>query len=41
MVLVPVAQALQDEGVTYFAVFTFEEAKELRENGIKGEILNI
>jgi alanine racemase len=36
---VPVAQALQKEGVKYFAVFTFEEAKELRENGIKGDIL--
>jgi len=36
---VPVAQALQKEGVTFFAVFTFEEAKELRENGIIGDIL--
>lgn len=37
--MVPVAQALQKEGVTFFAVFTIEEAKELRENGIKGDIL--
>lgn len=36
---VPVAQALQKEGVTFFAVFTIEEAKELRENGIIGDIL--
>jgi alanine racemase len=36
---VPIAQTLQNEGVTFFAVFTFEEAKELRENGIKGDIL--
>ena len=36
---VPVAQALQKEGVTFFAVFTFEEAKELRDNGIIGDIL--
>ena len=35
----PVAQALQKEGVTFFAVFTIEEAKELRENGIIGDIL--
>ena len=35
----PIAQALQEEGVTHFAVFTFEEAVELRDNGIKGEIL--
>ena len=36
---VSVAQALQKEGVTFFAVFTIEEAKELRENGIDGDIL--
>lgn len=36
---IPIAQALQEEGVTHFAVFTFEEAVELRDNGIKGEIL--
>lgn len=33
------AQTLQNEGVNFFAVFTFEEAKELRENGITGNIL--
>jgi len=36
---VPIAQALQDEGVNHFAVFTFEEAIKLRDNGIKGDIL--
>ncbi|NHZ87038.1 MAG: alanine racemase [Planctomycetia bacterium] len=36
---VPVALALQKEGVNFFAVFTFEEAKELRDNGITGDIL--
>ena len=36
---IPVAQALQQEGVNFFAVFTIEEAKELRENGILGDIL--
>ena len=36
---VQVAQSLQKEGVTFFAVFTIEEAKELRENGIIGDIL--
>jgi len=36
---VKAAQTLQDEGVKFFAVFTFEEAKELRENGILGNIL--
>jgi alanine racemase len=36
---VPIAQALQDEGVKHFAVFTFEEAVELRDNRIKGDIL--
>ncbi|MEE9573510.1 MAG: alanine racemase, partial [Candidatus Neomarinimicrobiota bacterium] len=36
---VPVAQALQKEGVKFFAVFTFEEAKELRDNGITSDIL--
>lgn len=36
---VPVAQALQKEGVNFFAVFTFEEAKELRDNRIIGDIL--
>lgn len=36
---VAVAQALQKEGVKFFAVFTFEEAKELRENGIVENIL--
>ena len=37
--IIPVAQTLQKEGVTFFAVFTIEEAKELRENGIIGDIL--
>ena len=37
--MAPVAQALQKEGVNFFAVFTIEEAKELRENGITGDIL--
>ena len=36
---IPIAQALQKEGVKYFAVFTFEEAKELRENRIVEKIL--
>jgi alanine racemase len=36
---VPVAQALQKEGANFFAVFTFEEAKELRDNGITSDIL--
>ncbi len=36
---IPVAQALQKEGVDFFAVFTFEEAKELRDNGITSDIL--
>ena len=36
---VPIAQALQKEGVKYFAVFTFEEAVELRNNGITVDIL--
>ncbi|NHZ86752.1 MAG: alanine racemase, partial [Planctomycetia bacterium] len=36
---VSVALALQKEGVNFFAVFTFEEAKELRDNGITGDIL--
>lgn len=36
---VPIAQALQKEGVKFFAVFTFEEAQELRDNGIIGDIL--
>ncbi len=36
---VPIAQALQKEGANFFAVFTIEEAKELRENGIISEIL--
>ncbi len=36
---VPIAQALQKEGANFFAVFTIEEAKELRENGIIGDIL--
>ena len=36
---VPIAIALQKEGVNFFAVFTFEEAKELRDNGITGDIL--
>lgn len=35
----PVAKTLQREGVKYFAVFTFNEAVELREGGIQGEIL--
>lgn len=36
---ISVAQTLQKKGVTFFAVFTFEEAKELRENGLTGNIL--
>lgn len=36
---IPIAQALQKEGVKFFAVFTFEEAQELRDNGIEGDIL--
>ena len=36
---IPIAQTLQKEGVKYFAVFTFEEAKELRESGIVEKIL--
>lgn len=36
---VAVAQALRDEGVNFFAVFTLEEAQELRDNGIDGNIL--
>lgn len=36
---IPIAQVLQKEGVSFFAVFTFEEAKELRDNGIIGDIL--
>ena len=37
--MVSIAQTLQREGVNFFAVFTIEEAKKLRENGIKGDIL--
>ncbi len=36
---VPVAKALYDIGVRYFAVATAEEGAELRENGLKGNIL--
>ncbi|MEE8478596.1 MAG: alanine racemase [Candidatus Neomarinimicrobiota bacterium] len=36
---VSVAQVLQKEGVNFFAVFTFEEAKELRDNGITSDII--
>ncbi len=36
---VPVAQALESAGVTWFLVFTPEEAEELRENGIRAKIL--
>tara|TARA_B100000315_G_C14595101_1_gene598459 strand:+ start:3960 stop:5069 length:1110 start_codon:yes stop_codon:yes gene_type:complete len=36
---VPVAKALQKEGVNFFSVFTIGEAIELRESGIEGEIL--
>ncbi len=36
---VPVAKTLQNEGVNFFAVFTIEEAQELRDNGINGDIL--
>jgi len=35
----PVAKTLQQEGVKHFAVFTFNEAVELREGGLQGEIL--
>ncbi|MFH1318508.1 MAG: alanine racemase [Candidatus Omnitrophota bacterium] len=36
--LVPVAQALSDEGVDFFGVGSIEEAVELRNNGIKNSI---
>lgn len=36
---IPVSKSLQQEGVKFFAVFTFDEAVELRENGIYGDIL--
>ena len=36
---VPIAMALQKEGVNFFSVFTIGEAIELRESGIEGEIL--
>jgi len=36
---VPIAKTLQNEGVNFFAVFTFEEAQELRQNDINAEIL--
>ncbi|MFN4182813.1 MAG: alanine racemase, partial [bacterium] len=37
--LVPVAQALQQEGVLHFAVASLDEAVLLREAGVQGEIL--
>ena len=37
--VIHIAQTLQKEGVNFFAVFTIEEAKELRDNGIIGDIL--
>ena len=36
---VPIAKTLQDEGVNFFAVFTMEEAQELRANGVDSNIL--
>jgi len=36
---IPVAKTLQNEGVKSFAVFTFNEAIELRDGGIQGDIL--
>ena len=36
---VPISQALERVGVNYFGVFTIGEALELREAGIKGEII--
>ncbi len=37
--VIPVVNALRAEGVNYFAVFSFEEAVELRDAGITEEIL--
>ena len=36
---VPVAKALRSKGVNHFAVFTFEEALELKAAGIEEDIL--